>query len=256
MKNLVLILSTVLLLASISQARIIEGGWDSGGGSGYAAEFTSMGRDLAVKVETLKGFPVTGAQFLETVQKTKVEFTDSNLGKEGVKRFPDKQLLQISRKLWKSTENTLVSKQLIVLHQYLSFMGLEDSNNSLSYFVLDGGAAVRTYDCSKRLIGGDTVSVRWVDVDNDGHGDKYAGTVTITTAFIWSSVALINTFPTEQGVAINWIELAGGAYVLLPAKDLAGHKSFKAKINKIDDYRDDGTPVMKLSGTLSCKPKF
>lgn len=253
MKNISLLFS-LILLSSISEARITEGGWDSGGGSGFAAEFTSMGRDLGIKMESLKGFPATGAQFLDIVQKTKVEFTDVNLGKEGVKRFPEKRLLQISRKLWKGSENTLASKQLIVLHQYLLMMGLNDSDNYLSYFVLDGGAAVRTYACSSRLIGGDNVSIRWVDADNDGKGDHYAGTVTIKTAFIWSSVALINTFQTELGVAINWIEIGGGAYVLLPEKDLALQKSFKAKINTIDDYRDDGTPLVKATGTLSCTP--
>ncbi|UYL09578.1 hypothetical protein B9G69_003200 [Bdellovibrio sp. SKB1291214] len=253
MKTIYLLFS-LILLSSISEGRITEGGWDSGGGSGFAAEFTSLGRDLAAKVESLKGFPATGTQFLDIVQKTKVEFTDTNLGKEGVKRFPEKQLLQISRKLWKGSENTLVSKQLIVLHQYLLLLGLDDSDSYLSYFVLDGGAAVSTYECSTRLLGGDTVSIRWIDVDNDGKGDQYTGTVIIKTAFIWSNVALINTFQTELGVAINWIEIGGGAYVLLPTKDLASQKSFKAKINTIDDYRDDGTPLIKATGMLSCKP--
>ncbi|MBO9668130.1 MAG: hypothetical protein J7501_15115 [Bdellovibrio sp.] len=237
------------LLCSLSQARIIQGGMDSGGGSGYAAEFISIGRGLTSQLDTLKGFPMTSSQLLDIIQKTKVEFTNDDLGNEGAKA--SSSLIRVSRKIWEDANDD--EKIEIILHQYFLSAGLDDSDYIWTHFALDGGKTVRQFNCSNGLFGDMSISVRWIDRDGDGRGDIYANTVTTKSLFFGSNRHTCDTFLTSQGLTFSWSLVSGGIYFLLPNEALAQETSFKVKISKIDSYDALGTPIMKATGILSCK---
>ncbi|WP_413584788.1 hypothetical protein [Bdellovibrio sp. HCB274] len=255
MNKLISILLCALFTLS-AQAQIDEGGWDSGGGgSGFSAEFTSIGRWLAPNIDTVKGLPFSGAQFLQTVDQVKIEFVDERLGSERAQVFPQQKLIRVSREIWDPTTNrTQINKPKFVLHLYLQIMGVDDNNNQWTQVVFDGGRSVLAFECSTGFLSSETLQIRWIDVDGDGRGDKFAGTLHISNLLV-SAEHELNITETEQGVVFNWIQLTGGVYTLAPKKYLTNGLSFSAPISKIDSYTQDGIPIVKQSGTMVCTPQ-
>ncbi|WP_413575192.1 hypothetical protein ACLVWU_12940 [Bdellovibrio sp. HCB290] len=251
-------LISILLCALFTlpaQARIDEGGWDSGGGgSGYAAEFTSMGRWLASNIDSVKGLPFTAGQFLQAVDQVKVEFVDERLGSERAQVLPEQRLIRVSRDVWETTTNRVqIHKPKFVLHLYLLIMGVDDYKHQWTQFVFDGGRSISAFECSSGFFSSETLNIRWVDVDGDGRGDKFSGTLFISSLLV-SAEHELNITETDQGVVFNWIQLTGGVYTLAPRNYLMNRLSFKAPISKIDSYTQDGIPIVKQSGTMSCTP--
>ncbi|WP_413582111.1 hypothetical protein [Bdellovibrio sp. HCB288] len=238
-----------------AQARIDEGGWDSGGGgSGYAAEFTSIGRWLAPNIDTVKGLPFSGAQFLQAVDQVKIEFVDERLGTDRSKVYPEQRLIRVSRDVWDTTINrTQINKPKFVLHNYLLILGVDDYNYQWTQIVFDGGRTISAVECSTGFMSSETLNIRWIDVDGDGRGDKFTGTLFISSLLV-SAEHPLNITETEQGVVFNWIQLTGGVYTLAPKRSLMQGASFSAPISKIDSYTQDGIPIVKQSGTMSCTP--
>jgi hypothetical protein len=250
MKNIYAFL-LLLFVGSVSHAGIVHGGMDSGGGSGYAAEFISMGRNLAGKLEKLKGFPLTPSQYLDIVQKTKVEFTNDNLGKDAVKSSASSSLIRVSRKFWKDARD--LAKYQVIFHGYLMISGLDDTNLLWTKYALDGGKTLHEFKCSNGFLGDLELSVRWIDIDNDGQGDHFANTLTNKSLIFGSYDNDADTFETSQGLAFTWALMNGGIYFLIPNDSLTQNKPFKVKINKIATYDEQGTPLAKVTDSLSCK---
>ncbi len=258
MKSLMIFL--ILLFSSlITKAGIMDGGADSGGGSGYASEFMSLGRDVAVNLDKVPGFPVTSARFLQAIQNTKIEFTEERVGNDGISNQPKASLIRISRKLWKSeysNDADKYTKRQMVIHQYLIILGIEDSELQWTRAALDGGKAIATYECSNGILGDTKISARAVDTLGDGKIHKFAGSITIKSMIFGSMTSsLITLMPTDQGLVMSWLSLGGGLSVLLPQEELHVPNSFKVKVNKVRSYSEDGTPNVKVTDSMTCKVK-
>ncbi|WP_413557876.1 hypothetical protein [Bdellovibrio sp. HCB209] len=241
------------LLSPISFAKISEGGWDSGGGSGFAAEFTSLGRDLAKHISGIPGLPFSESQFLDKVNRVAVEFTDEDLH-DSAQVYPQSNLIRVSRSAWKTNTTQLeLYRAEFVLHLYIMAMGIDDSNYQWTQVILDGGQAIHSYECTFGFFSTETLSIRWVDLNNDGYGDKYVGTLFVSSIIAKSKTA-INVTEIEHGIVLNWIRLTGGVYVLLPKVSLNQLRPFKADISKIKSYTESGAPIIETDGTVTCRP--
>jgi hypothetical protein len=257
MKHLYTLL--IVLLTQSASAKIVEGGWDSGGGSGFAAEFISIARDLAPSMDSLVGFPVTKNQFLNAIQSSKVEFINGSLSNSGqdVDAISNRSqnLIQVTEKAWYSgwTADIIVKRRL-VLHQYLLLMNIDDYDFMWTNFYLNGGKTIRSFTCSTGWFNsGDRISLTLIDTDGDNQSDKaMAHGSFIRLAKRFDQTPEVVT--TEQGVVVSWAELTGTVAALFPHQDLQSGRSFKVKLSKITSYPDSGAPIVKNDGSLSCEP--
>jgi len=136
------ILSSLLLLAIIPG--VSQGdGQEGHGGDSYSAEFTAIADQLVSQIGGLpfdERYGISPVQFAAAIEKTLVESTDSPLYLENGTRlvdainYPGRNLVILSRPSW--DRMSFVRRQLIVVHEYSSIMGLDDENYKISAKVL------------------------------------------------------------------------------------------------------------------------
>lgn len=121
------------------------GGQDSSGGDAYEAEFKSIGLDLAKRIRTkgLKadriGFEVLN--FDIALREVQIFGTDAVLRVD--ERAPERnavnsglhKVIVLNERIWQTLNEK--QKSLLVMHEYLRFLNIDDSQYSYSTLVID-----------------------------------------------------------------------------------------------------------------------
>ena len=119
-------------------------GQEGHGGDSHAAEFVLEANRIygeLITLPNLSSFGIRIESFLAAVQATHVSSVDGMLflGGEQVdaENFPVQMKIILSRPAWANMSKE--GKRILVLHEYLSIMGLDDSNYRLTGPLLAGG---------------------------------------------------------------------------------------------------------------------
>ncbi|WP_413577754.1 hypothetical protein ACLVWU_04800 [Bdellovibrio sp. HCB290] len=112
----------------------LQGGQDLGGGNTYEAEFKSIGQYL---LTTLRGFAnseINTDKLDVAVRDVKIIATNDRLVLNGTERHAinslSKKVIVLSSQNWKKL--TVAQKKTLVLHEYLRFCEVDDSNYTIS----------------------------------------------------------------------------------------------------------------------------
>ncbi|MFN8847268.1 MAG: hypothetical protein ACK5V3_13485 [Bdellovibrionales bacterium] len=111
---------------------------DRGGGNAYEAEFKKIGQALYLDIQKLKmsdeqlGFSLE--KFSNALVNVKVKGTDESVQLKNESRMAinvlTKRFILFSNQQWQELDSS--QKRLLVLHEYLRFVGIDDSNYSYS----------------------------------------------------------------------------------------------------------------------------
>lgn len=227
-----------------------NGNEGSGGGSGYAADFTNIGYRAVKVIDSVPGFPATSAAFNATVMSTRVEFVDHTLldpnGFEvDALNFPQRKLIKVNIKRWDGLFSYPVEKYQLVVHEYLGIMQIDDSEYRQTYKILDGGIRFWGIRCSYEL-----GILDWYMVDTAAGDTKVEA-----------------RFGTDQGVFGNVVIGVSGTGVILSWADVDGMEtayfSDFDRVNTPGAFKEDyflqvgfdGTthvPLFENKGTMNC----
>lgn len=147
MKYLMCIIMTIFPLLSFSQGGVISGGGDS-----FSAEFVKIGYDLFQMLENSPIEEISNDKFLEAVQNTKVNsaYTVTLNGEEvDAINTPSLNHILINRRRWIDTATDYKKRLVLVAHEYLGILGVDDSNYQVSHkiFQAQGGFIQGSYFC-------------------------------------------------------------------------------------------------------------
>jgi hypothetical protein len=133
----------ILFLSVFSQNGFA--GQNGNGGDGYAAEFTYTGR-MSVEILSKKDLSSVPEfdldKFMAVVTTTKV-YTVDNVYIDGEEvdavNYPDKKIIEIGRNHWRELrdESLTAARFRLVIHEYVSIMGLNDSTYQISTKIVD-----------------------------------------------------------------------------------------------------------------------
>lgn len=111
------------------------GGVTSSGGDSVAAEFSVTARHIASILENEIKTVVSSQDFLSAVNSTQVVSQDKVL-LEGYERdavnYPSLKKIVVGRNRWFETANQIGRRYILVMHEYLNIMGIDDSKYQIS----------------------------------------------------------------------------------------------------------------------------
>ncbi|WP_413580787.1 hypothetical protein [Bdellovibrio sp. HCB288] len=127
----VFLVSVLILMSSLAHAgpRVIGNGGDS-----VSLEFVKVAQEVLYKIyySNPQDFDLKGYE--AAIQSTKIESTDRQLLLEGVPKdainYPSEKRIIFNRKAW--AQMNLELRSLMVLHEYLGIMGVNDSTYAVS----------------------------------------------------------------------------------------------------------------------------
>lgn len=138
-----------MLLVSANPAFAREGHDQGNGGDLYAAEFVEAAERVLRFLQYNDAKDVDLKKLAKAIEKTKVESTDEVLRLNGLPKdainYPAQGRIIFNRKRW--TELEPGQKPVLVLHEYLGLLGVEDASYAFSKKII--GAF--TYDISYSL---------------------------------------------------------------------------------------------------------
>lgn len=124
-----------MLITTKSTPASGEGGVTSSGGDSVAAEFTVTARHIAEILKKETGLGILSRDFLATVNSTLV-VSRMKVVLNGYERdainYPEIKKIVISRNRWFETANQIGRRYMLVMHEYLSVMGINDTNYQIS----------------------------------------------------------------------------------------------------------------------------
>lgn len=139
--KLIHVLTSMLLMLPLSPA--LAGGQDAGGGHVYEAEFMQIGRDLVTRIGAARltsaqiGFELINLDV--AVREVQILATDDvQCLHENVRmaiNSPAQRLITVSASSWAILDKN--QKDLLVLHEYLRFVSVDDSQYSFSLRIME-----------------------------------------------------------------------------------------------------------------------
>ena len=127
-RNLFCLLSSFLL----SQTSFANNGRISA--DGYASQFVDLARMIQISLEKKADPAIDAKAFERAIRKTKIESTDQALVIDGKSQdainYPAEKRIILSRQGWSSLVG--YEQRILVLHEYLGILGVDDSNNKIS----------------------------------------------------------------------------------------------------------------------------
>lgn len=125
----------VFVIGFFTSLTTMAGGVTSSGGDSVAAEFTRTARHIAAILETEIEAGVSGKAFLNAVEKTTV-VSQERVFLEGQERDainePSIKRIIVGRYRWLETANQIARRYMLVMHEYLNIMGIDDSKYQVS----------------------------------------------------------------------------------------------------------------------------
>lgn len=140
------------LISQLSPPRALAvGGISSNGGDGVVSEFFAIARSLQKMLQQTHEKRIDLPLFSKTIQNAKIYSKKQVFlhGQEvGAINTPKLQEIHISRKHWKTLKENPRLKYVLVLHEFLGLMGVEDRTFSISNKILEGpGLIINQVSC-------------------------------------------------------------------------------------------------------------
>lgn len=139
------------LLAFCSCAFAREGGVTSGGGDSVSAEFTQIARFIAGVIRTQTTLPVSAAAFDAAINSTLVvskRRTILNGNEMEAINYPSQHKIEVNRTRWLENKDAIQRRYVLVAHEYLGILGLDDKRYQISGKLFDvPGVAKNTIRC-------------------------------------------------------------------------------------------------------------
>lgn len=119
----------------VAQSFASDGGVTSNGGDSVAAEFTKVGRHIVEILRTQVNAAVSSEQFAQAVSTTLVASKDRTIlrGNEvDAINYPSERRIEVSRIRWLENKDLVRRRYVLVMHEYLGILGIDDSRYQIS----------------------------------------------------------------------------------------------------------------------------
>jgi hypothetical protein len=134
-----LMFSATAMAGATNSNSIYDGAGDAGGGDAYSLEFSLLGHQAVETVRSAKIEEINTEDFSSAVLNSRVVSEDKlYLNGEEVDaiNYPSQKKIEMSRTRWDQLEGNRDRKLKLVIHEYLSVMGLSDANYALTEKVI------------------------------------------------------------------------------------------------------------------------
>jgi hypothetical protein len=142
----------VIGLFFIQSLASATGGVTSNGGDSIAAEFTKIARQITQVLRTHDNLPVSADAFEEAVARTWV-VSKKNTFLHGIEmeaiNYPTERRIEINRSRWLENKDSMKYRYVLVTHEYLGILGIDDSRYQISEKLFEiPGVARYTIRCN------------------------------------------------------------------------------------------------------------
>ncbi len=193
------------ILALFSISTFAQGGGISGGGDSFAAEFVKIGYDISQMLEKDPIEEISANEFLTAVQTTQVNsaYTVVLNGEEvDAINTPSLKHILINRRRWIDTVTDYKKRFVLVAHEYLGILGVQDSKYQISHkiFKKQNGILKGQYSCDVPVYITETYVLETIKLDLAVYRKEYTE-VNITKEIIQRAIP---TFVVFQAGAIDY----------------------------------------------------